>query len=186
MPASGASYDHRIGRVIRAHGLGGEVVLQLFRPRRVEPARTKWQKADPPQPAELELFDTRVEPHGVIAAKYVDGAHVILRLVDVDDRSAAERLVPSFFDVDPRRPPELVTDAIDRLFGARVFVDDADTPLGVVEDIRDNGAQPLLLVGDDDVMIPAVPPFLEAVEEDDDGPRVRVRSIPGLLEVNRT
>ena len=51
--------------------------------------------------------------------------------------------------------------------------------------LRDNGAQPLLLVGEDEVMIPAIDAFVTAVESTDRGTVVRVRSIPGLLEVNR-
>lgn len=185
MSGAARSYDHRIGRIIRAHGLDGSVVLKLFRPRRVDDAQRRWRHADSPQPVELELEDTSTQLHGVASAKFVDGSTVLLRLADVLDRATAERLAPAFFDVDPASLPDLVADDADRLFGAEVFVDDEDAPLGRVEDIRDNGAQPLLLVGEDGVMIPAIDAFVAAVESTDRGTVVRVRSIPGLLEVNR-
>jgi len=183
MPGPGGSYDHRIGRLLRAHGLNGDLVLQLFRTRHVERVDCRWRQADPPQPVELELFDTRAEIHGLRAAKFVDGATVIVRFVDVDDRTAADRLASSFVDVDPQRAPDLVTDAADRVFGALVCVD--GEPLGRVEDLRDNGAQPLLLVGEDAVMIPFVDAFVESVERALDDTVVHVRPIPGLLDANR-
>jgi ribosomal 30S subunit maturation factor RimM len=185
MPGAVRRYDHRIGRIIRAHGLDGSVVLQLFRPRRVEDARLRWRRVDVPQPVELELGHASTELHGVAAAKFVDGSTALVRLADVRDRDAAERLVPSFFDVDPADPPQLVTDDVDRLFGAEVFVDDEETPLGRVEDIRDNGAQALLLVGEEEIMIPVIDAFVRSVEQCGEGTKVHVRSIPGLLEANR-
>lgn len=184
MTGPAGSYDHRIGRIRRAHGLNGEIVLELFRPRRVGTARLRWNNAVDPQPVELELFDTSTELHGVVSAKFLDGATAILHLVDVDDRDAAERLVSAFLDVDPRRPPDLVTDEVDRWFGARVYVDDDAEPLGRVTDIRDNGAQALLLVGEEGVMIPFVDAFV-APEEREGEPVLRVRAIPGLLDANR-
>lgn len=176
-------YDHRIGRLLRAHGLEGDLVLQLFRARRVDPSWTRWRRVRDPEPVELELFDTRTENHGLVAAKFVDGATAIVRFDGVDDRNAAERLVSAFVDIDPRRAPDLVADEADRLFGAQVHVD--GEPFGRVDDLRDNGAQPLLLVGEEQVMIPLVDAFVQGVEQTPDGSIVHVRSIPGLLEANR-
>lgn len=185
MPGAPRSFDHRIGRIIRPHGLDGSVVLKLFRARRVDLEQQRWRSAEPPEPVELEFADEAAHRHGLVAAKFIDGSTALLRIAGVDDRSAAERLVPAFLDIDPTALPELLADEADRLFGAHVYIDDDDRPLGRVEDIRDNGAQPLLLVGDEQVMIPVVDAFIGSVEADEDGVRVRIRSIPGLIEANR-
>jgi ribosomal 30S subunit maturation factor RimM len=185
MPGAPRSFDHRIGRIIRPHGLEGALVLKLFRARRVRTEQLRWRAADAPEPVELELPDGTTHTRGLTAVKFVDGATALLRFDGVLDRNDAEGLVSAFLDIEPAVPPEALADDADRLFGAEVFVDDAPLPLGRVEDIRDNGAQPLLLVGEDQIMIPVVDAFITAVEPGEAGTRVYVRSIPGLLEANR-
>ena len=178
-------FDLRIGRILRAHGLAGDVVVQLFRPRTLEAGGTRSQACAPPVPVELVFLDESTEMLDVTHVKYVRPSTAVVHLAGVDDREAAERLVHAFVDVDPRHPPEPLTDGLDRLFGARVVDVDTDEELGEVTRFIDTAAHPLLVLSDDETkMIPYVEAFVVRVDHDDRGPVIRVRLPAGLLEVN--
>lgn len=176
-------FPHRIGRVIRAHGLAGDVIVQLFRPRPIEAAQLRYAKERPPRPVELVFEDGREVIYEVVGLRHTSPAAFVAHLAGVDDRDGADRLVGAFVDVDPLDGPS-VLDEVDRVFGATVIDVETDRTLGTVDDIRDNGAQALLVVGEDELLIPWVDAFVEDVEEGPDGIVVRIRPIPGLLEAN--
>ncbi len=182
--AEGSAFIHRVGRVLRAHGLSGEILIQLFRPRRLEARQTRWQSAAHPQFVELDSDVGEVRTEELRAAKFLDGSRVVARFGGISDRAQAERIEGWSVDVDPRRRPVLITDEYDELFGAAVYVDDAEEPLAEIVAIRDTGAHPLLVVGEEETLIPAVDAFITGVDRGPDGVKVHVRSIPGLLEAN--
>ena len=181
-----ADFPHRLGRIIRAHGLHGDLLVQVFRTRRITTEQLRYHRQRPAVPVELVLIDDTRRLHPVEGVRWVDPATFVAKLGGIDTREAAERLEGAFFDVDPQAAPPGVVDEVDVVFGA--LVEDAETgqPLGRVGDIQDNGAQPVLVVeeGDQEILIPFVDAFIEEVIPGPE-PKVRVRLIPGLVEANR-
>lgn len=178
-------FHHRIGRIIRAHGLGGDVLVQMFRPRNVDPAQFKFRREAKPRSIELCYEDGRAHVHEVLGVRWTNPSTFAAQLSGITSRDDAERSVGAFFDVRPHDAPKGVCDEIDRIFGARVIDAESERDLGTVDDIRDNGAQAVLVVGPDEILIPWVEPFIEDVKEGRD-PVVRVRPIPGLLDANQS
>jgi 16S rRNA processing protein RimM len=180
----------RVGRVARAHALRGEVVLQLLR-RREHAADLKslaLRRLARPLDVELEHPDETLERHRVTHVRWLDPVRAVLRLEGVEDRDAAEALQGAYLDVDPERLAPELCDAVDACFGARVLDADAGDHLGWVGAIRDNGAQALLeieLDGGGEALVPVVPELVTETGVDEEGRFVRVRPLPGLLEVNR-
>ncbi len=166
------AYDYCIGRILRAHGLHGAVTVQLFRPRDLTGHRPEKHR-EKLALGEVEHTIRSVEPVGPDRAR--------VRFEGVEDRDAADRLEGVYVYVDPAVPPRALTDDLDRLFGADV-VDRSGAPIGEIVDIRDNGAQPLLVVGEEEILIPA--PFLVEVRA---GARTTAVVDPpeGLLELAR-
>lgn len=187
-------YAYRLGRIARAHGVRGEVVVQLFR-RRAEVAGSegqRWVRLRRPLPVEIEHLDERLEHRFVTHVRWLDPLRVVMRFSGLSDRARAEAMVGAYVDVDPSHLAPEVHDAIDACFDARVLDADTGALLGWVEAIRDNGAQALLeirLEGDEEdaepALVPVVPEIVAAIEADAEGRLVRIRPIPGLLEVNR-
>lgn len=187
MVAAGPAFhfDHRIGRVLRPHGLAGDLVLQLFRSRKLTADHLKSRACDPPAPVELELSDERTEIHGVTRVRFAQPTTAIVHLADVDTREAAEYLLHAFVDIDPRRPPAYLTDDVDRLFGASVVDADTGEPLGEVTRFLDTAAHPLLVLSDDETkLVPFVDAFVIRVDHEAEPPVVYVRLPDGLLQVN--
>lgn len=181
-------FSYRIGRALRAHGLQGDVVLQLFRPRRGLPGRTKRSKigeevllAFPADDGDLD--NETEEVHALVRAKGIGPDRVVVHFKGVDGRTAAERLEGAFVDVDPEGLPALITDEVDGMLGADV-VDLEGRAVGQVVDIRDNGAQPLLFIGEEELMIPAVEPIVRELRREEGRRVLVVDPPPGLLELN--
>jgi 16S rRNA processing protein RimM len=158
-----------VGRVLRAHGLGGELRLLLFFPEpKILAVRSIYLDG--------ELFE-------IEALRFVDASTALLKLRGVDGRDQAEALIGKALSVDPaefppgEEPPPLWV-------GAEVVLESGE-PVGRVDSVMHNGAQAVLVIGegDDEKLIPAVPEFVIGVERDEHGRRtLRVRPIPGLLE----
>jgi ribosomal 30S subunit maturation factor RimM len=179
--ASASRFIHRIGKFARPHGLDGHLQLRLFRDRRIDDVG-RLRKASSPQPVEIETPDGTLKPDHLTSARWLDGARAVVRLASVPDRTAAEALEGGFLDVDPRRPPGLLCDRWDALVDAEVL--GPDGPLGRVETVRSTGAHPLLVVGEDELLIPAVDAFVQTERSEGGEWRVHVSPIPGLLEAN--
>lgn len=183
-------FPHRIGRVARAHGLRGEVLVQMFRRRALgaDPARMKFRKLTRPLEVEVEYPDERLERLHVSHVRWVDPIRVVLRITELQDRDEAEALAGCYLDIDPEQPSPALLDDIDGAFGARALDADDGRVLGEIFAIRDNGAQALFeLTLDADpeqsALVPVVEDFVAEIGRDDAGRFVRLRLIDGLLEV---
>lgn len=181
----GDAYVHRIGRIIRAHALRGDVVVQRFRSLRLEARDLKGRAITRNAQVWLEREDgSEGRMLRIKRIRWLDPSRAVVHFEGVDDRNDAEALQGVFVDIDPIDPPDGLSDDIDRVFGASAINSETGEAIGTVEDIRDNGAQPILQIGEEPgVLIPWVDAFIEGVE---DGPprRVLIRPIPGLLEAN--
>lgn len=191
-PRDALEFPYRVGRIARAHGLEGDVVAQLFRRRdhALDPERLAAKRLKRPMPVEIEHADETLEQLFVTRVRWLDPVRVVLRFDGVVDRDAAEDLVGAYLDFDPERLAPELSDEVDRCFDARVLDADSGRRLGEVEAIRDNGAQALLelrLEGDEEpsALVPVVPELVVEIGADDEGRWVRLRPLPGLLEVNR-
>jgi 16S rRNA processing protein RimM len=167
--------------VLRAHGLRGELQLQLFRPRRETSSGRVRQ-------GEIVLVEPsgRVAPHVLESVRWTAPASAVVRLTGVSDRNAAEGLIGAFVEIDPKSPPDRLTDAADPLIDAQVRDVESGRALGRVIAIQDNGAQSILVVGRDggasEGLIPFVEAFIAGLESEDGETVVLIRAIPGLLD----
>jgi 16S rRNA processing protein RimM len=140
-----------VGYVARAHGLRGEVRVQLH-----APGSTVLLDVD------RVWVDGR--EHAVEAARPAPGA-VLLALAGVDDRDAAEALRGRAVEVDraaiPLEPNEYL---LQDLPGCTV-VDAGGAEVGVVAEVL-KGAQPILVIrgAGGERLVPAVPEFVLAVD----------------------
>jgi 16S rRNA processing protein RimM len=119
-----------VGRIGRAHGLRGEVAVQLTSDRTERLAVG----------AELYAGDRRL----VVASARPHQQRVLVRFDGVEDRTAAEALHGAVLaaDVLPSEPDEFW---VHELIGCRVR-DVAGTELGVVEAVEANPASDLLVL----------------------------------------
>ena len=163
------TYSYRIGRILRAHGLKGDVTLQLFRPRFLEDERKSGKQ-------QIEIGGVE----RVLRAVQGYGAdRAIIHLEGIEDRNQAEAIEGEYLDVDPKNLPSLLTDELDPLFGKEA-VDPAGARIGEIVDIRDNGAQAILVIGEEEILVPA--PFVVEVRAE----QVVIDAPEGLLDVNRS
>ena len=179
------AFVYRIGRILRAHALKGDVIVQRFRALSISPDSLKSRRIKTEAPVLLERDDW---PSGrslqVERIRWIDPTRAVVHFEEVDDRDAAEALQGAFVDLDPTRLPAGLTDEVDAVFGANAVHDETGAILGQIADIRDNGAQAILQIGDEPgILVPWVDAFIAGVEP---GPpvQVRIRPIPGLLEAN--
>ena len=164
-----------LGDVVKALGLRGEVKM---RPRpdfwdgALDSAHLVWVQGDERRPVHI----AQVRAHGA-------GARA-LRLEGVSERDSAERLVGGMLvlaadDLDVPLPERLLDVQLEgmevRLPGEEV--------LGRVAEVLHLPAHDVLVVreGEREVLVPAVPPFVRAV--DAERRVVHIEPIPGLLEL---
>jgi 16S rRNA processing protein RimM len=168
-----------VGRVVRAHGVLGEI--------KVAP------EVDDPSVFEgfSEIYlgpgPNRAVPTPVVSVRFQPtqrGTLVILKLDGVGTREAAEALVKlNAYALDEALEP-LAEDEffLHDLPGLTVVAEDG-ARIGVVRDILELPAQPVLVVERaalPEVKIPLVPEFI--VDIDFEGARIVVHVIEGLLE----
>lgn len=173
-----------LGRVARASGLGGDLRIQLFRPRRSP-------RASPGRARGLGLVQLRARDgstardHATVRARLVSPDSAIIHLEGVSDRTAAELLEGLLVYADPARAPAALLDDADALVGA-VAIDPTGAPLGLITGVEDNGAQALLVVTPDgterEVLVPFVEAFVGAHRVQAEHATVELRPIPGLFD----
>lgn len=169
-----------VGRVGKPHGVRGElkVIPETDDPARFEDLATLFIG---PSPAEAA-------PHGVEGVRFQQtkrGLTVLVRLDGVASVEAASALRRQEVYAREADLPPLGDDEffLHDLVGLDVYTDAHEAPLGTVRDVLDLPMHPVLVVarrGQPDVLVPAVPEFLDEV--DLDAGRLVVRPIEGLIE----
>lgn len=168
-----------VGRIIRSHGVHGEVKVL---PESDDPERLL---------ALSEIFVGRDEAtatcHVVESARFQQskkGLAVLMKLKDVSGRDRADALRQQvvFATKDDLPPLEEGEFFLHDVIGSRVETDAGDE-VGVVKDVLALPAHNVYVIkseGRGDVMVPAVPAFIEKV--DVDAHLIVIRPIEGLLD----
>ena len=160
---------YRIGRIKRPHALHGQVVAQLFRPRS--------PTSRPGGKLLLTLLGGEEKLVTLVSVQFRSPTEALLKFEEVRGRDAATSIKGAMISIDVRNPPPALADSVDQYLGKRV-VSHLGAELGTVEDIRDHGAHPLLVVGEEAHLIP----WVEAlVKVDPDTSVLRLADIDGLV-----
>ena len=136
-----------VGRIARAHGLGGEVVVDLvsdYPDIRLAPGSRLWSGED-------ELIVKSARP---LQDRW------LVRLEDVDDRAAAERLAGRPLTAEPIEDPDALW--VHELVGSRVVEEGSGTVRGRVVAVVANPAHELLEL-DSGALVPVV--FVRSCED---------------------
>ena len=155
-----------VGRVAKAHGINGEVVVEI---------RTDDPGARFAPGTTLRAKDSRgagEERHYVIDSSREHGGRLLLRLVGIDDRDAADALRGNLFVVDsddlpPIDEPDTYYDH--QLEGLRVRTS-TGIDVGVVAEVLHTAAGELLAVTrspGDEVLVPFVGAIVTSVSLED-------------------
>lgn len=165
-----------VGRVLRPHGLRGELVVQVLSdaPERFAPG-TAVAAGDPESGGPLR-------PLEVSSARLHQG-RMLLRFAGVEDREAAEPLRGSLLTIPMEAARELGAGEYWRhqLVGLAV-VDSEGNDRGVVSEVLPGAAHDLLEVRRPDGVTVLVPAVAALVEVELEAGRVVVRALPGLLD----
>jgi 16S rRNA processing protein RimM len=171
-----------VGRVVKAHGIGGEVVVEI---RTDDPAA----RFAPGNTLRAKNSRSGAEGSYVVDTVREHGGRLLLRLAGVDDRDSAEALRGSVFVVDsddlpPIDEPDTYYDH--QLEGLRVRTT-AGRDVGVVAEVLHTAAGELLAVrrdsgsGKDEVLVPFVSAIVTSVSLDDR--LVEIDPPDGLLDL---
>ncbi|MBV9660520.1 MAG: hypothetical protein JO337_05120 [Acidimicrobiales bacterium] len=152
-----------VGRVVKPHGLKGQVVVELWtnRPERTQPGARLVG-------AGRELTVRQASPAGTVTG----WSRWLVAFDGVESRPAAEELRGVVLTAEPLEVAGAMW--VHELVGAEVF-DDSGRALGQVEAVEANPTSDLLVLADGRVLP------LTFVSRDDDG-RLTVSGPPGLLE----
>ena len=168
-----------VGRVVKAHGIGGEVVVEI----RTDDPAARFAPGNT-----LRAKRSRDSGEGVsyvVADAREHGARLLVRLAGVDDRDAADALRGSLFVVDsddlpPIDEPDTYYDH--QLEGLRVRTT-AGQDLGVVAEVLHTAGGELLAVRRDsgEVLVPFVSAIVVSVSLQDR--LVEIDPPEGLLDL---
>jgi 16S rRNA processing protein RimM len=165
-----------VGRVLRPHGVRGEVVVEVLSdvPDRLAPGRrmtASW--AGKPGRTSREVRVETYRPHKTGA---------LVRFAGAEDRDQAEELRDALLEVDRSEVPAAPEGTYYwyQLLGCRCWVDGED--LGEVTDLVEDGGGLLLVVSRDGRQVPI--PFVQSFLKEVDVERGRIElDLPeGLLE----
>lgn len=167
-----------MGWVSRPHGIRGE--LKVI-PETDDPERFRLLETVLIKPADGGYVRYPLESIRFQRGKR--GVTVILKLAGIGNRDQAHALRGALVAATPDALP-LAEDEyfLSDLIGLDVHTD-AGAGIGQIIDILDLPAHPVLVIrrpGGDEVMVPAVPAFMDDI--DFDRRRVRIRPIDGLLD----
>jgi 16S rRNA processing protein RimM len=158
-----------VGRVIRPHGVRGQVVVELWsnREERMGPGSALQSPAGELVVTRASVLPDRGRPAGSVKRRW------LVTFEGVESREAAEALRGTLLSA---RPLDVAGELwVHQLIGAEV-VDGSGTTLGTVTAVEANPASDLLVLGDQ-TLIPLT--FVTRVE----GTRLTVDIPPGLLEL---
>ena len=161
-----------IGRVIRAHGLRGEVSIAILTefPERFE--TTEWVHLG----NEFEATPYRLEKFRW------HQKNILLTLAGVTDRTQAEQLKGQFVQIPVEEAMPLPEGSyyLYQLVGLQVVTTQAEV-LGVVTDILETGANDVYIVENEDreILLPAIPEVVQSV--DIEKGQMVVKIIDGLI-----
>ncbi|HZD71309.1 MAG TPA: ribosome maturation factor RimM [Actinomycetes bacterium] len=165
-----------VGRVIRPHGVRGEVMVEILSdaPERFSPG-ARLAAGDPDRPESLR--DLEVE-----AARPHQG-RMLLRLAGLQDRDAVETLRGLLLSIPFGHARGLAAGEYwpHQLVGLEV-VDHEGRERGVVADVQPGAAHDLLAVRRPDGHVVLVPAVAALVTVELDAGRLVVHALPGLLE----
>jgi len=157
----------KIGRIVNAHGIRGEVRVQPYR-------------QDPEFLTRFKTFYVRGEAVKPTAC-HVHKSLVLMKFPGVDDMNAALAYKDTDLYIrrdDPKVPKDMVFDA--ELLDMEVVQDDTGEVLGVITEVTEYPAHDVYTVrGKQEFMIPAVPDvFIKSV--DLDANRMTVHILEGM------
>ena len=185
-----------VGRVLRPHGLRGEVVVEVLTdaPRRFDPGSTLLLAREGEAAGELTVAARRAErlrglargPRGARPAGErplrAGRKTVLLRFAGIEDRAGAEALRGGWLEIERSRVPPAAAGTYYRyeLLGCRCLSGGED--LGEVVEVVEDGGGLLLVVSDGrrEVPVPFVARFLRSV--DVAGASIELTLPPGLIE----
>jgi 16S rRNA processing protein RimM len=159
-----------VGRVIRPHGIRGELKVSLA------------------ESFEAEGLDLQVETASGIRTLHVEAlrgteSSPILKFKGIDDRNEAESLKGAILSAAKSRCPKLAEDAhfISELVGLTVQTPDGQ-PIGRIEDVWNRPGQDIIVVrsGDKEILIPSVKAFIKSIRLEQG--LMIVEPIEGLLD----
>lgn len=163
-----------IGKVVKAFGIRGEIVVRSFAdsPGRFGRLKSIFLGPDERTAREIQVEVVRVEERGVR-----------LKLVGVDDRTAAEKIVGMlvFVDAKNRVKPPPGRFFVHEVVGLRVL-DETGRVVGTVREILKLPGQDVYVIERHgrDIMVPAVKEFVQEI--DPVAGVIRVRLIEGMVE----
>jgi 16S rRNA processing protein RimM len=167
-----------VGRVVKAHGIGGEMVVEI---RTDDPAA----RFAPGNTLRAKSSRGGEERSFVIDQARDHGARLLVRLVGVDDRDAADALRGSLFVVDSDELPPI--DEPDTYYDHQLEGLSVRTTtgldVGVVAEVLHTAAGELLAVRRDsgEVLVPFVSAIVTSVSLDDR--LIEIDPPDGLLEL---
>ena len=167
-----------VGRIVRAHGLQGEVKVQPETDDVMYLAQLQRVFTGPSasQVTERVIQSARIQTTG-------RGKIVLFQFEGVSSRTESEMLEKQvvFVTTDKLRPLDEDEYFVHDIVGTAVYLEGGE-PLGRVVDVMDLPAQQVLVVGrpeGTDVLIPVAPTFVTELEP---GDRIVVRLIDGLID----
>ena len=98
-----------------------------------------------------------------------------MRVSGVDTRQAADALRGELVELEPEWFPD--ERPLCAFVGATAVNDETGETIGEIVSVMHNGAHPILVIGDDESMVPFVEQFIGDITDDE----VRILPIPGLL-----
>lgn len=164
-----------IGRIIKPHGIKGEVCVDFYADSPSILADEIWLKQSSAKPS----------PVGIIAARFHHG-RLLLTLENSPDRNTAETLRGAEVLVPRERLPDLEEGEIylADLPGFTVILDETGETIGAIADVDLSSGQEIWRIATPDnkeILFPAVPEFV--TELDARARTARIAPPPGLLEI---
>ena len=162
-----------VGRVVKTHGVSGELIIELDNPSILE---------DSNEPVVLEIEGLRV-PFFIKQAQAVSSQRARVQFDCTRTEQRAKTLVGSKVFVNP-----IIFDDIDDEFASPTalvgfnVIDSSKGPLGTIRSIDNLNINPLMVVGDNELLIPFHPDFVTKI--DFRKKQVKVSVPEGLLNIN--